>query len=501
VTIELQPTRVDDTLVVETIRELETRHGLELPPTASTPPPTPRPRRQHRKRRVRRTEHGALWAMPPGLNPVWRWVLAGVLVTQVGVIGFSAVFCALRLPYFSPIDEAAHYSYIQQVAEHGTLPVLGQTEASRQTVAIELGKYPRLVSPSAEQGLGRLSYEAFQPPLYYVAAAPVFLLTGNYVDKIYALRLFDVVLLLGAVALAGRLCRMVLKQRWLLGLSMVMVFFLLPGVLVRMVVISNLALTVPMALLFTTELWIAWHRHSLKRLTVAAAVLGMCVLTEIELVLLVPVFLLVVVAEARQRWSLKRALALIGAMVVPAVLVAPWLVFNEVSYHMLTAATIATREQAYLVNPHHLHYSLGQLPNQTAALLNPTVPAEWGASLTRQPGLSYLYQVLGVLLIPAAVVLILGTGRRLWTMRTAILGLPWVLNVIEMWYIRYGQQWQVDVRYTFATVPILLILAAEATDIVRARYLPVLVSAGATVAAITLWGFYVLSYSGQFAIR
>jgi 4-amino-4-deoxy-L-arabinose transferase-like glycosyltransferase len=439
--------------------------------------------------------------MPPGLHPVWRWALAGVLVVQVGVIGFTAVFCALRLPYFSPIDEAAHYTYIQQVAEHGTLPVLGRTEVSPQTVSIELGRYPHLLSPSVERGLGRLSYEAFQPPLYYVAAAPVFLITGNYVDKIYALRLFDVVLLLGALALAGRLCRAVLKQRWLLGLSMVMVFFMLPGVLVRMVVISNLALTVPMALLFTTELWMAWQRHSLRRLTVAGVVLGLCMLTEIELVLLAPIFALVVVAEARRRWSLTRVLGLVGVTAIPLVLVAPWLAFNEAHYRMLTAATIAIHEQAYIVNPHHLHYSLGQLPNQTAALLNPTVPAEWGASLAHQPGLAYLYQLLGVLLIPAAVVMILGTGRRLWSVRTAILGLPWVLNVVEMWYIHFGQQWQVDVRYTYATVPILLVLAADATQVIRSRYLPVLISIGAVAATMTLWSYYVFSYSGQFAIR
>ncbi len=206
--------------------------------------------------------------MPPGLHPVWRWLLGVVLVVQVGVIAFTGIFGAFKLPYFSPIDESAHYSYIQQIAEHGSLPVLGKTNTSLQALSIGRGLYPhpRTVPLGARRGLATLSYEAFQPPLYYLAAVPAFLITPNYIDKIYAVRLFDVLLLLAAVALAGRLCRVVLKERWLIGWSMVLVFLALPGVVVRMVFISNLALAVPMAILFVTELWIAWHRRSGWRL-------------------------------------------------------------------------------------------------------------------------------------------------------------------------------------------------------------------------------------------
>jgi hypothetical protein len=119
----------------------------------------------------------------------------------------------------------------------------------------------------------------------------------------------------------------------------------------------------------------------------------------------------------------------------------------------------------------------------------------------RQPGIDYIDQLLGVLVVPAAVVLILGTGRRLWSMRAAILGLPWVLNLFELWYIRFGQQWQVDVRYMYATVPILLVLAADATDTLRSRYLPVLVTIGATAGTMVLWGYALISYSGPYAFR
>jgi hypothetical protein len=268
-----------------------------------------------------------------------------------------------------------------------------------------------------------------------------------------------------------------------------------------MVLISNLALALPMTVLFITELWIAWERHSGRRLTIAGLVLGLCVLTELELVALIPVFLLVVAAEGHRRWSARTWRRLIAAVAVPLVVTAPWFLFNEAHYHMLTAGTIAIREQTPILNPDHIRYSIGQLPDVTVSLLNPTVPSEWVSSLSGQPALTYLSQLLGVLIVPAAVVLILGTGRRLWSVRTAILGLPWVFTMAEMWYIHFGQQWQVDVRYTFASMPILLILAADATDILRPRFLPVLVTAGATASTFALWGYYLISYSGPFAFR
>lgn len=458
--------------------------------------PGPRHRVRHRSDRG-----GPLWSMPPGLNPFWRWALAVVLVVQVGVIAFAGIFCALKLPYFSPLDESAHFGYIQQIAQHGSLPVLGKTDNTPQVVAIQKGIYPRLADVNHVLGLDKLSYEAFQPPLYYFTAVPAFLLSANYIDKIYAVRLFDVLLLLVAVALAARLTRVVLKERWLIGWSMVLVFFLLPGVVVRFVCISNLALAVPLAVLFVTELFIAWERHSVWRLGIAGLVLGLCVLTELELILFVPVFALVVLAEGRRRWTARSWGALLVAVAVPLVVVAPWFAFNEAHYHMATAGPIAIQEQTAIVNPHHVHYSVGQLPNDTVSLLQVSMPAEWAFGLTSQSALSYLDQLLEVLLIPAALVLIASLGRRLWSVRTAILGLPWILNIMELWYIRYAQQWTVAARYTYATVPILLTLAAEATDTFRARYLPVLVTAGATAGVLVLWGYFLISYSGAFAFR
>lgn len=100
-----------------------------------------------------------------------------------------------RFPVWAPIDEGAHYSYIQEIAQHGRLPVLGKTYTSEAVLAIyhhaNLAYF--YVNP-ATQGLRGLSYEAFQPPLYYILAAPVFAAVPGYIDKVYAVRAFDLTL-------------------------------------------------------------------------------------------------------------------------------------------------------------------------------------------------------------------------------------------------------------------------------------------------------------------
>ena len=44
-------------------------------------------------------------------------------------------------------------------------------------------------------------------------------------------------------------------------------------------------------------------------------------------------------------------------------------------------------------------------------------------------------------------------------------------------------------------------LVGEATETFRARFLPVVVSAGATASLICIWAFFLFSFSGTWSIR
>jgi hypothetical protein len=393
---------------------------------------------------------------------------AALVVLQIAAVVVFATITILRHPLWSVVDEGAHFDNIVYVAEHGSYPVLGKTLASEQELAIGQGVYPKHTTINPRTfGLGGLTYEAFQPPLYYYVAAPVFFLSGNYHTKAILLRFFGLVLLVTSIALFARLSRHVLRKRWLLGLSGGLLVFLMPGVVVRMVTISDVNLAVPLAILTVTELWITWQRQSSRRLVLCGFLVGCCALTDLYLTELVPVFVLVAIAVLRRNRRLEDRLAAILGVVVAGLVVLPWLVFNEVKYHALTATAIAKREQLGIVNPHHVRDTIGQLPGLTVQnLFQVLLPEDWGGRLIDHGTVNYLATIVQVLLVPAAIVLAVALGRRLVSTGYWILILPWACNIVACWYIDIGQQWQsgsMVSRYTYPTLPFVALFVVAST--------------------------------------
>jgi hypothetical protein len=148
---------------------------------------------------------------------------------------------------------------------------------------------------------------------------------------VIVVRLFDLALLAVTLALAAGLCREVLGPRWLAGYSAVAAIFLWPGVLVRMITISNDVLAVPVSLLVALLTIQAWRRRSPRRLVLAGAALGVVLLTKATLLYLVPVLL--AAAASALRWQVPRArVAAVIAIVLPLLMIAPWVAANEVRY-------------------------------------------------------------------------------------------------------------------------------------------------------------------------
>ena len=103
----------------------------------------------------------------------------------------AATLFALATPPWQNPDEPAHYNNIAHIAGGDGLPVLrmGDYDQVYQGQLLE-SRFPLTMT------VAPLRYESYQPPLYYLAAAPIFLVTNG---SLLALRLFNV--LLGAVAL------------------------------------------------------------------------------------------------------------------------------------------------------------------------------------------------------------------------------------------------------------------------------------------------------------
>lgn len=104
---------------------------------------------------------------------------------------------ASLLPPWGLIDEEHHFHYIQYLTETGSLPTVGETYLSQEiidklheTKRWETFGWPAPPSMQAEQmGLEGHSYEGYQPPLYYVLMAPLFmLLPEDLLIRLFALR-------------------------------------------------------------------------------------------------------------------------------------------------------------------------------------------------------------------------------------------------------------------------------------------------------------------------
>ncbi|MDQ6771533.1 MAG: DUF2142 domain-containing protein, partial [Candidatus Dormibacteraeota bacterium] len=144
-----------------------------------------------------------------------------------------AIAAALLQPIWNPIDEAAHFDLIDQYA-HGVAAAVS-THMRQETVAlmrihgvnpgVQL-RMPAKTSPGPPAGVSRhasdvwlyrhiwqYSDEAFEPPLYYLAAIPVWLVgdaAGGPTGALYAVRLLNAFLFALLAPITLSLCRLML---------------------------------------------------------------------------------------------------------------------------------------------------------------------------------------------------------------------------------------------------------------------------------------------------
>ena len=380
----------------------------------------------------------------PGWPRTGLWILrASALALVLGVAVFGS-FVALRAPIYSPVDEGAHFEYVQYIADHGSVPVLGKQFATLQDLKVDPTFSTRRwgTNPRAMGFLG-LAYEDFQPPLYYSVAVPAYELSANLHTKVVILRFFDLMLLGVSALLVARLARHLLKERWLVGFTAGMLALALPGVVVRAVTVSNTALAIVLTVACVTELWLARSSERGPRLVGAGVLVGLAMLTSLFAVVLVPVYALVAFGVVRRSRS-RHDLMLAGAGAAAAiVLLAPWVAFNLVEYHALTATAVAKSEQLATVNPHHLVYGIGSVANGAGSwLVEPVMAQEW--TVNNHPVLHWLVDLTGFVTVPLALVLGLSAGRRVLTAGYWLLALPWVLTVALCAGITWFGQWQTE---------------------------------------------------------
>lgn len=100
---------------------------------------------------------------------------------------------AARTPAWQNPDEPAHYNYIAQVADHGCCPVIEPSDwDAAELEALKSEGFPD------DADLSGVTYEDWQPPVYYILASPIFNASKG---DLFAVRLVSLVF--GACAIAA----------------------------------------------------------------------------------------------------------------------------------------------------------------------------------------------------------------------------------------------------------------------------------------------------------
>ncbi len=154
----------------------------------------------------------------------------------IGIYILLAILYALFTPKWQAPDEPAHFNYIRAIGDTGALPVLQRGDYDQDYLEkIKAAKFP------AAMPIDAIRYEAYQPPLYYLAATPVYLLArGAGLDAtVLALRLFSVALGVGILLVAYRVVREIFPDDELLALATIGAMATVPMHLAITASISN----------------------------------------------------------------------------------------------------------------------------------------------------------------------------------------------------------------------------------------------------------------------
>ncbi len=207
---------------------------------------------------------------------------------------------ATRTPAWQAPDEPAHYNYIRQLSE-GHFPVIepqDYDEAYRSEAVSARFAPPYSIDP--------LTYEDWQPPLYYLLQTPLFMLTNG---ELVPLRLMN--LLIGAVtvALAYGIGRLLWPGRSWLALLVAAFVALLPQHLALLASVNNDSLA---ELIIAAILWLIIRQTqgeaeaSAGRIWLYSGVLlGLGFLTKATVYIMAPVLTLALLWHYQSRqWTI-----------------------------------------------------------------------------------------------------------------------------------------------------------------------------------------------------
>jgi 4-amino-4-deoxy-L-arabinose transferase-like glycosyltransferase len=372
------------------------------------------------------------------------------LILALTLIAYAALsFGYVTLtPIWQNPDEPAHYNYVVFVAETGGLPELWPGDWDSALLE-------RLKTGQLQPGdsVGSIRYEAWQPPLSYLVAAPLVRLRPNDAADVLVYRLRAFSALLGALTLGvAYVCaRQVLSAPLaaLVPLAMVGVpMFTSVSASVSADPLANLvAAGVLLMLLRRTQP----GRSGLDKTWAVAtgALIGLGLLTKLALGIFVPLALLV--ALVRSSRPVRESLLLLGAT---GVVTLPWLVHQVTTYGWTDPLAASRHAQVVLDQERFPGLSL----DYVGAFLTTSFHSFWAQfgwmALVAPDRLYWIWGVLVLVALAGLVVQRRQVREPAWRMVLLTLGAAAIV------YVGYNLAYkQFQGRYLFtALVPVAILL-------------------------------------------
>jgi len=367
-----------------------------------------------------------------------------LLVVAIMVLG---VVSAVRLPIWNPIDEGAHFNYVQILAEEKRLPVMLKDRSSKEVVAISRRTYPKLLeSDLKEPGWGYWAYEAFQPPFYYLLAWPVYQLApANHLQKVLWLRLFNLMIFLGSIVVTLKIVEKLLpKNIW--AKVLVLSVFAWPGMVVRNSTVGNQSLELwwGVMVVFFGQRWL--EKRKVIDLAGAGAAVALGVVTKFTLIYLMPIWLIWAIDGWRmKKLKIKQILAMGTVMIM---IVSPWFFFNLKNFGQPTISKLVIARLRPFI-PEKYDFGLGDIPGLAGKAVGSMVmPEEWQKHLEINrtvAGINWLIMVVVIGLPVAAAGMKMLGQFYFWPLGIGLAG-QIASSISYDWMIYLG-------RYLYAAIP------------------------------------------------
>jgi hypothetical protein len=256
------------------------------------------------------------------------------------ILGCLGSIYILVTPYFSPIDEGAHFDYIMHIVRNHRLPNL--FDQINTNILNEVTKFS---VPS------NLQYEAVHPPLYYLLSAIiVYPFKSNLVVGFFILRFTGLGMMLLTLYFIVKsyekivIRKIVCKNDHVFKL-IVLVVFMSPGFTTRMLTLNNEQLVV----LLSSVLFYFLTKYDalyigLKQTFVLSVVSALMILTKFTSLYIVGIIIVYLIICKKY----KHIFLYLGTV---ALIISPWLFYNLFLYGSLTGTHLHVEFVKQIVNP------------------------------------------------------------------------------------------------------------------------------------------------------